>query len=140
MTLEETLTQLKALGDEKARAHNTKHGAGANQFGVKHGDIRMLAKKIRSDHELAMSLWETGNVDAQLLAVLLIKPKALSVEAVDRMVRSVSFVRVADWLSANVVRQHRQGIPSSGLDGRRRPLGGPRGVGRPSPRSGSTPW
>ena len=48
MTLNEALKQLKALGNEKVRAHNTKYGAGDNQFGVKHGDIRVLAKKIRS--------------------------------------------------------------------------------------------
>jgi len=106
MTLKETLKQLKSLGNEKTRAHNTKYGAGDNQFGVKHGDIRALAKKIQPDHELALSLWDTGNVDAQLLAALLIKPKNLSTKEVDRLVRSVSFAHVADWLNAYVVRQH----------------------------------
>src|SRR5262245_61934923 len=106
MTLHETLKQLKALGNEKTRAHNTNYGAGDNQFGVKHGDIRALAKKIRSDHELAMSLWETGNVDAQLLATLLIKPKTLSAEEVDRLVRSIGFAHVADWLICYLLRQH----------------------------------
>ena len=106
MTLNETLKQLKALGNDKTRAHNTKYGAGDNQFGVKHGDIRAVAKKIRDGHELAMSLWQTGNVDAQLLAALLIQPKNLSAKEMDRMVRSVSFVHVADWLIAYVVKQH----------------------------------
>ncbi len=106
MTLKETLKQLKALGNEKMRAHNAKHGAGDNQFGVKHGDIRMLAKKIKTNHELALSLWETGNIDAQFLAMLLIKPKNLSAEEMDRMVRSVTFVQVADWLNSYVVKQH----------------------------------
>ena len=64
MTLNETLKQLKTLGNEKMRAFNAKNGAGANQFGVSLGDIRVLAKKIRTDHPLALSLWETGNVDA----------------------------------------------------------------------------
>jgi 3-methyladenine DNA glycosylase AlkD len=106
MTLDETLKQLEALGNEKMRAYNTKHGAGDNQFGLSLGDIRVLAKKIRTDHPLALSLWETGNVDAQLLATLLIQPKKLSAREMDRMVRSISFVRVADWLNAYVVRQH----------------------------------
>ena len=106
MTLNETLKQLKALGNEKVRAHNTKYGAGDNQFGVKHGDIRALAKKIGSNHELAMSLWETGNTDAQLLAALLIKPKNLSAKEVDRLVRSISFAHVADWFINYVVKQH----------------------------------
>jgi 3-methyladenine DNA glycosylase AlkD len=106
MTLQETLQQLRALGNEKTRAHNTKYGADDNQFGVKHGDIRVLAKKIKTNHELAMSLWETENVDAQLLAILLLEPKNLSAEEMDRMVRSVTFVHVADWLNANIVKQH----------------------------------
>ena len=106
MTLKETLKQLKALGNEKVRAQNAKSGAGDNQFGVSLGDIRTLAKKIKTDHELALSLWETGNVDAQFLATLLIQPKKLSANEMDRMVRSITFVRVADWLNSYVVRQH----------------------------------
>jgi 3-methyladenine DNA glycosylase AlkD len=106
VSLTKTLKQLEALGNEKTRAHNTKYGAGDNQFGARHGDIRVLAKKIKTNHELAISLWNTGNVDAQLLATLLITPEALSAKEVDRLVRSVAFVHVADWLNAYVVRQH----------------------------------
>jgi 3-methyladenine DNA glycosylase AlkD len=106
MTLDETLKQLKALGNEATRAHNTRWGAGDNQFGVKHGDIRVLAKKIKTNHDLAMSLWKTGNVDAQLLATLLIKPRTLSAQEVNRMVRSISFAHVADWLTSYIIKQH----------------------------------
>ena len=106
MTLNETLKQLKALGNEKVRAQNAKGGAGDNQFGVSLGDIRVLAKKIKTDHALALSLWDTGNVDAQFLAALLIEPKKLPAEAMDQMVRSITFVRVADWLNSYVVSKH----------------------------------
>jgi 3-methyladenine DNA glycosylase AlkD len=106
MTLNETLEQLKALGDEKVRKQNAKGGAGDNQFGVKHGDIRVLAKKLKTDHKLAMSLWDTGNIDAQYLAILLMKPKDLTAKEVDRLVRSVTFAWVADWLNNYVVKQH----------------------------------
>jgi 3-methyladenine DNA glycosylase AlkD len=106
MKLNETLKQLKALGNEKVRAQNAKSGAGDNQYGVSLGEIRTLAKKIRTDHELALSLWETGNIDAQFLSALLIQPKKLSAKEMDQMVRSITFVRVADWLIAYVLRQH----------------------------------
>ena len=83
-----------------------KHGVGKNQFGVKMGDIRGVAKKIKSDHELALALWKTGNVDAQFLATLVIKPKSLSADEVDRMVRSVTFTHLADWLNSYVIPEH----------------------------------
>jgi len=106
MTLPEALKQLEALGNAKVRAQNAKHGAGDNQFGVSLGDIRALAKKIRTDHALALSLWATGNVDAQFLATLLIEPRKLSAEALGQLVQSIAFVRVADWFNAYVVAQH----------------------------------
>ncbi len=106
MTLEEALSQLEAFGDEEVRQHNRKNGAGENQFGVRMGDIRKLAKEIKADHELAMALWENGNIDARLLAILLLKPKNLSSDELDRMVRSASYSQLADWLNAYVVANH----------------------------------
>jgi 3-methyladenine DNA glycosylase AlkD len=106
VTLEETLRQLKSLGDEGIRAWNSKNGAGDNQFGVKRGDIRTLANKIKTNHELALSLWKTGNLDAQFLATLLIKVNQLSADEMDQMVRSVTFAWLADWLHSYVVKEH----------------------------------
>ena len=106
MNVQETLARLEALANDKTRAHNIKYGAGDNQFGVRLGDIRKLAKEIKRNHELALALWDTGNIDARLLAILLLEPKSLSQEEVDRMVRSVTFNQVADWLNAYVVKKH----------------------------------
>jgi 3-methyladenine DNA glycosylase AlkD len=106
MTLNETIKQLKALGNEAMRKQNAKWRAGDTQFGVKHGDIRALAKKLKANPELAMPLWKTGNIDAQYLAILLMKPKELSAKEVDRLVRSVTFAWVAEWLISYVVKQH----------------------------------
>lgn len=106
VTLKNTLAQLKSLGDEKRRAHNKKNGAGDNQFGVPLGDIRKLAAKIKTDDKLATALWDTGNIDARLLAILLIKPQSLSRDEMDRMVRSANFVQVAEWLNSYVVKNH----------------------------------
>lgn len=106
MTVKEILAQFKSLGNDVRRAHNTKYGAPDNQFGVKHGDIRAIAKKIKTDHDLALELWDTGNVEAQLLATLIIKPKALSADELDKLTRSTTFAHVADWLNAYVVAEH----------------------------------
>ena len=106
MTVNEILTRLKSLGDDARRAHNTKAGAPDNQFGVKLGDIRAMAKKIKTDHELALNLWDTGNVETQLLATLIIKPMSLSAVELDKLTRSTTCAQVADWLNAYVVAQH----------------------------------
>lgn len=106
MQLNEALAKLEALGNEKVRALNIRNGAGDAQFGVKLGDIRTLAKAIKADHALALELWETGNLDARLLAILLMKPRALSADELDRLVRSNAVAQVSDWLNAYVVKAH----------------------------------
>jgi 3-methyladenine DNA glycosylase AlkD len=96
------------------RAHYLKYGATENQFGVKLGDIRKLADKIKPDHELALALWEHGNAEARLLATLALKPDRLSADEMDLMVRSVAslhrgdvtFSHVGDWLHSYVVKDH----------------------------------
>lgn len=105
-TLEMALAELQKHGSEKTRAFNAKNGAGENQFGVKMGDIRGVANRIKANHELALALWKTKNIDAQLLATLLIKPDRLSAKELEGMVRSVTFMQVAEWLHSYVVKLH----------------------------------
>lgn len=106
MTLEETLRKLESLGNEKVRARNAKLGAGDDQFGVPMGDLRKVAAKIKSDHALALALWATGNLDARLLAILILKVKQLSASEVEAMVRAATFAWLADWLNSYVVKEH----------------------------------
>jgi 3-methyladenine DNA glycosylase AlkD len=106
MTVDEILTQLESLGDDARRKHNTKAGAPDNQFGVKLGDLRAIAKKLKTNHDLALELWDTGNVEAQLLATLIIKPRSLSADELDKLTRSVTCSQVADWLNSYVVAEH----------------------------------
>ncbi|MBS1523874.1 MAG: DNA alkylation repair protein [Bacteroidetes bacterium] len=106
MTVNEVLTKLESLGNEKVRQHNIKFGAGDNQFGVKMGDIRAISQKIKTDHELALALWETGNIEARFLATLIIVPKRLSTTELEKMVRSERFSQVIDWLYSYVIKEH----------------------------------
>ncbi len=106
MTTSDVLRQLEALGHESVRTRNRRRGAGDAQLGVKLGDIRKLGKALDRDPVLAMELWATGILDARMLAILLLRPKDLSVEHVDAMVRTPGFEAVADWLDAYVARKH----------------------------------
>jgi 3-methyladenine DNA glycosylase AlkD len=106
MTVKEVLSQLQSLSNEKMLAHHIKFGARNHQFGVKMGDIRALAKKIKTDHPLAMQLWDTENIDARFLAILILDPKKLSVEQLTGMVRSEQYTAVADWLYSYVIKDY----------------------------------
>lgn len=116
VSVSEVLKKLEAMGEPKVRAQNIKYGMGDHQFGVKHGDIRLLAKQIKTNHALALELWKTGNCDAQLLAILLMKPAEFSAEELERLVQSVeypqalvhgaAFSHVGDWLHSYVIKEH----------------------------------
>lgn len=106
MKVKEALAALKAAADEKMYAQNVKRGAGKNQYGVKMGDIRKIADKIKSDHALALELWKTENVEARLLAMLIVQPKKLSAKELESMVKSITFVQEAEWFNSYVLKDH----------------------------------
>lgn len=111
MKTKEVLALLKSKADDARRKHNAKVGPDGiappkNQYGVPMGEIRAIAKKIKTDHELALALWDTGNMEAQLVAALIIKPKSLTAKEVDGLTRSTTCAQVADWLSSYVISVH----------------------------------
>jgi len=112
MTLDQAMAELEKLGSEKTRQMNAKNGVGDNQYGVAMGDLRTLAKQIKTNHELGLALWATGNWDTMLLATLLFKPKLFSAEEVDAMVRAIPYdpkamhSQLGDWVMTNIVRPH----------------------------------
>lgn len=100
--------QLKALGNEKMRQVYAKKGAGENHFGVKLGDLRALAKKLGVNPALARALWQTGNVDAMLLSILVMNPREIAADELESMVAATDYTHLADWLSSYAVRLHPQ--------------------------------
>ncbi len=97
--------ELKELGNEKMRALASRRGA-EEQFGANLGDIRKIAKKIRIDHDLALELWASKNLDARLLAILIMKIQNLSPAELEKMIASLSCVQEADWFNAYIVRKY----------------------------------
>lgn len=105
-TLEETLQLLEQHGHENLRRINIRHGCSQPQFGVKMGDVRAIAKAIKSNHALGVDLWETGNLDAMFLATLIVQPKLFTEDDLERMLTGLSFSNLIDWMMTNVVKQH----------------------------------
>jgi len=104
--LQETLAELKSLGDEKVRARSIRAGGSTDQFGVLSGDLRKVAKRLKTNHALALALWDSGNMDARMLAILVMEPKKLSAKELERLVATGSPAQVADWLNSYIVKEH----------------------------------
>ncbi|MFV9429865.1 DNA alkylation repair protein [Rhodococcus pyridinivorans] len=102
-TVDELLTELAALNDPKIRAVNEKHG---DDHGVNLSALRAVAKRVKTQHELAQQLWATGDTAARLLALLICRPKAFTVDELDAMVRETGTAKVHDWFVNYVVKKN----------------------------------
>ncbi|UDM02075.1 DNA alkylation repair protein [Streptomyces longhuiensis] len=102
-TVAEVMAELAALEDPKARAVNEKHG---DDHGVNLGKLRALAKRLKTQQDLARGLWETDDTAARLLALLICRPKAFGRDELDAMVREARASKVHDWLVNYVVKKN----------------------------------
>lgn len=103
MTFEEVFALLEQWGSEGARRIYARQGAGDKQFGVTLGKLRGFAKRLKINHSLAMPLWATGNADAMILATMIMDPKQLSKQNIERMMGSLTYFKLVDELVDNVV-------------------------------------
>lgn len=96
------MAELASLEDPRMRAVNERHG---DDHGVNLTRLRAIAKRLKTQHDLAVRLWETGDTAARLLALLVCRPKAFGREELDAMLREARARKVHDWLVAYVVRK-----------------------------------
>lgn len=101
-TVAEVMAELAALDDPKARAVNERHG---DDHGVNLGKLRALAKRLKTQQELAGELWAADDTAARLLALLICRPKAFERDELDAMLREARAPKVHDWLVNYVVKK-----------------------------------
>jgi 3-methyladenine DNA glycosylase AlkD len=87
MSLADVMRTLEKAGSEQTRKTYMRHGATGAMFGVPFGTLSALQKRIRVDHELALKLWDTGNVDARNLAMKIADPAVIEASDLDRWAR-----------------------------------------------------
>jgi 3-methyladenine DNA glycosylase AlkD len=98
----EVLAELASLEDPRIRAVNERHG---DEHGVNLGQLRAVAKRLKTQQDLARRLWQTDDSAARLLALLICRPKAFERDELDTMLRQARTPKVHDWLVNYVVRK-----------------------------------
>ena len=78
MTTEQIMKELEKKGSESIKKIFLNHGAKGPLFGVKVGDLKVIQKKVKKDHQLAMELFGTGIYDAMYLAGLIADESKMS--------------------------------------------------------------
>ena len=101
-TAAETLAQLESLGTEQTRKTWRRHGVGDNQYGVSYGDMGKLKKKIKTDNDLALKLWASGNHDARILALMIADPAQADPATLDSWARELTNYVITDAFSTYV--------------------------------------
>jgi len=100
--VDEVLAELARLEDPKFREANEKRG---DDHGVNLAKLRAVAKRLKTQQDLARQLWATGDTAARLLALLICRPKDFSREELDAMLRESRAPKVHDWLVNYVVKK-----------------------------------
>ena len=87
----------------RIRAVNERHG---DDHGVNLTKLRAVAKPLKTDQDLALALWATGDTAARLVALLVCRPKEFDAAALDAMIREAGRPKVHDWLVNYVIKKN----------------------------------
>ena len=108
VTVTDVMRELAGLEEPKMREANERRG---DDHGVNLTHLRALAKRLKTQHELALELWATGNTAARLLATLVWRPKSFEATELDVMIRGIRSPKLLDWFVVNVVKPSRHAEP-----------------------------
>ena len=102
-SLDEAMRALERAGSAQTRRTYERHGARGPMFGVSFAALKVLRKRIGVDHELALDLWRTGNLDARMLAVKVADPQRMAPADLDRWARAFGAMRCGMYVASLAV-------------------------------------
>lgn len=111
MNFDEVMSALEAEGTDQNRKIYPRHGAQEPMFGVSYAVLGELEKRIKVDHELGISLWDSGNHDARMLAAKIVDPDQFTSKLADAWSRDAVCYQtagaVADVVAKSTVARSR---------------------------------
>ena len=94
------LASLARAGSKKVREEmGPRYGiVAAKAYGVPMAKIKLVAKSIGRNHEMAAALWDTGWYEARMLASLVAEPKRVTAAEMDRWARDFDNWAICDTM------------------------------------------
>ncbi len=104
MDYAKTMAELRKLGTAQNIKVYSRHGAGEDTFGVSCANLGKLAKRLKTNHDLAVALWGSGNTDAMVLATMVADPAAMTGDVADRWVKDLDYYMVTDYFAGLIAK------------------------------------
>ena len=93
----DVIAWLKKPGSPKAAARLARYGfLTTTAYGISVATLRAYAKRVSTDHELAMMLWKSGSLDAPILASFLAAPTQLTLAQMNAWCRDFDNWAICD--------------------------------------------
>lgn len=105
-TIEQVMTALEKKGTAQTRKIYGRHGAPEDMFGVKIGDLKPIAKKIKGNQDLALQLYDTGNSDAMYLAGMVADGSQMTKQQLDRWAKHATWYLISEYTVPGVACEH----------------------------------
>ena len=109
MTSTQVMQELKKMGSDSIKRILMNHGAKEPIYGVKIGDMKVIQKKVKKDHNLAMELYATGVYDAMYLAGLIADESKMTKKDIENWMKNAQCAGICDYTVAWVAAESAYG-------------------------------
>ena len=96
-TVVKVMTELRKKGNPLRIQAFAAHGAPGDLFGVSVADMKVIAKTIKGEQELACGLYETGNGDAMYLAGMVADGSLMTKKQLDSWAKNSSWQMISEY-------------------------------------------
>lgn len=103
MEYNDVLKELKDLGTKQNKKIYLNHGADIELFGVSIANLKIVAKKIKNNHQLGLKLFYSGNADAIYLSQWVVDPTLLTVDDYEKIIDSTNYYMIIENVIAPLV-------------------------------------
>jgi len=97
MTTQQIMIELEKKGSASIKKIFLNHGVKEPLFGVKISDLKVIQKKVKKDHQLAMELFATGNYDAMYLAGLIADESKMSKKDIQQLAEKATSSAMCEY-------------------------------------------
>ncbi len=98
------LSELDNLGTEQTRKTLGRHGVTGDVYGVSYADLGKFQKKLKTNHMIALDLWNSNVHDAKILALMAADPAKADSSELEEWVQSLNNYVMSDALGGYVAK------------------------------------